>query len=669
LKGREIPFSGNESSIERLNSFMNKPQFPGDLVTMDGSEAVVWVEINACSGCSSYPITPSTNMGTGFQQAVADGKKNIWGEALVFLEPESEHSAASVCEGFAASGGRVTNFTSGQGLILMKEVLYTIAGKRLPAVFNIGARAMTVHALNVHAGHDDVMGVADCGWGMLFARNAQEAGDFCLIARRAAEDSFTPFFNIQDGFLTTHTVEDVYRPETELIKTFLKSPREAVVNLIDPEHPLMSGTVQNQDAYMRGKVAQRAYYSHIKENLRTSFEEFGKLTGRQYGFIEKFQMEDAQYAIVGMGSFMETAKATARVMREKYGERVGVVAVTSYRPFPGPELVEALKNVEVISVLERLDESSAPENPLARDIKAAFTDASWGHQDYPTVQRIPIIQHGSGGLGSYDVGARDFQAIVENLRRGKNGKIRYCIGIRHEDALNWEGEELDLRGEGYYAMRGYSIGGYGSITTNRIIAAVCSELFGLSVQAYPKYGAEKKGMPTMYFLAVAPRHIESHQELNRVNFIAINDVNVFHRGNPLEGLAEGGAVFLQTQHNTAESIWAELPESVRKEVRKKHHQIFGLDATAIARNVARSPDLINRMQGIVLLGVFLRVTPLAQKRGFDKEHLLGAMQEIVKKYFGKRGEKAVEDNMTCIRKGYCDVIEVSPQYQECTQNV
>ena len=126
---------------------------------------------------------------------------------------------------------------------------------------------------------------------------------------------------------------------------------------------------------------------------------------------------------------------------------------------------------------------------------------------------------------------------------------------------------------------------------------------------------------------------------------------------------------MQTQHSTPESIWAELPQTVKSEIRKKHFRIYGLDATAIAKNVARSPDLINRMQGIVLLGVFLRVTPLAQERGFDQEHLLGAMQEIVRKYFGKRGEKALEDNMTCIRKGYCDVIEVSPQLQECTQNV
>ena len=138
---------------------------------------VVWAEVHITQGACAYPITSSTTMGGGYQAEVANGKHNLWGEELAFIEPESEHSAASTCEGFAVAGGRVTNFTSGQGLVLMKEVLFTISGKRLPIVFHIGARALTSHSLNVHAGHDDVYAVSDCGWGVLYARNAQEAGE------------------------------------------------------------------------------------------------------------------------------------------------------------------------------------------------------------------------------------------------------------------------------------------------------------------------------------------------------------------------------------------------------------------------------------------------------------------------------------------------------------
>ncbi|HEY7526805.1 MAG TPA: pyruvate ferredoxin oxidoreductase, partial [Candidatus Limnocylindria bacterium] len=201
-------------------------EYPGTSAAMDGSEAVADVEVRIAEGACAYPITPSTNMAGAFQAAVADGRTNLWGTPLRFLELESEHSSASAAEGFALAGGRVVNFTSGQGLVLMKEVLFVISGKRLPAVFHVGARALTSQALNIHAGHDDLMAVADTGWGMLVARNAQEAADLAAIARRVAEECETPFFVAQDGFLTTHTLETLRRPEDELLRRFVGDPRE-----------------------------------------------------------------------------------------------------------------------------------------------------------------------------------------------------------------------------------------------------------------------------------------------------------------------------------------------------------------------------------------------------------------------------------------------------------
>ncbi|OFZ54868.1 MAG: pyruvate ferredoxin oxidoreductase [Bdellovibrionales bacterium RIFOXYC1_FULL_54_43] len=632
--------------------------FPGILTTADGSGAVVWVETLATTGAAAYPITPSTNMGVGYQQAVADGKKNVWGETLVFFEPESEHSAASVCEGYALTGGRVSNFTSGQGLLLMKEVLYTIAGKRLPAVFNIGARALTVHSLNVHAGHDDVMGVIDCGWGMLFARNAQEAADLCLISRRSAEDGATPFLNIQDGFLTTHTVETVTLPEPELVKNYLKAPADAIPNLMDTANPVMSGTVQNQDAYMKGKVAQRQFYEPLKGIVKHNMEEFYKLTGRKYDLIESYMMEDAEYAIIGMGSYMETAKTTVELLRKK-GEKVGVINVTSYRPFPGAELVDALKNVKTMSILERTDENCSPENPLARDIKAAFLDAMWGHPDYTKVSRVPVIQHGAGGLGGRDVRTSDFIAIVDNMKLGAKGKIRYCVGVKHKDAISWDGKEPDVRAAGSFSTRGHSIGGYGSVTTNKIMASVCGDLFDMKVQAFPKYGAEKKGLPTTYFLTISPEHIGFHQELNVVDAVLVNDMNAFKHSNVLAGLRDGGSLILQATQKDLTALWKGIPEKVRTEVRNRKLHVYSLDAAGIAREVVTSPDLVQRAQGILLLGVFLKITPFAKDRGMGQEQLMGGVEKVLRKYFGKRGEEVVQNNLTCVKRGYTEVVELS----------
>jgi pyruvate-ferredoxin/flavodoxin oxidoreductase len=319
--------------------------FPGELTATDGTGAGGWVETHISQGACAYPITPSTNMGAQFAQAAANGTRNLWGDELIFLESESEHSSASAAEGFVLAGGRVSNFTSGQGLILMKEVLYVISGKRQPAVFNIGARALTSQALNVHAGHDDIMGVADTGWGMLFARNAQESGDLCLIARRCAEATEIPFFNVQDGFLTTHTLETCRLPETELMKQYIGPPGARVQTVFDPARGIMSGVVQNQDAYMRGKIAQRYYYDRLGEALEASMQEYSALTGRHYALVDGYRMEDAEYAIVAMGSTAESAEVVVDHLRDTRGWRVGVVHPTAFRPFPGPQLVDKLKNV------------------------------------------------------------------------------------------------------------------------------------------------------------------------------------------------------------------------------------------------------------------------------------------------------------------------------------
>ncbi|MBI3061235.1 MAG: pyruvate ferredoxin oxidoreductase, partial [Deltaproteobacteria bacterium] len=444
--------------------------FPGIPSTADGSEAVIWVESHISQGACAYPITPSTNMGGGYQMAVANGRRNLWGEALAFLEPESEHSSASACEGFALAGGRVANFTSGQGLILMKEVLYVIAGKRLPVVFHIGARALTSQALNIHAGHDDVMGVADCGWGMLFARNAQEAADLALIARRAAEEAETPFFDVQDGFLTTHTIESLKLPEPELMQEFIGDPasEHRLRNLMDPAHPIMSGVVQNQDSYMKGKIAQRYFYDRLPAIVQQVMARFSGLTGRRYAMIDPYRLEGAEHAIVGMGSLLETAAATVDYLRQREQLKVGSLHVTCYRPFPGPEIVEALKHLKSVAVIERLDDPAAQSNPLTVAIKAAFADALAGAPGYPALKRAPVVYSGAAGLGSRDIRPADFVAVVDHMRRQKERRF-FVLGIKHELALVAE-RDPDVRPPGAFSMRGYSIGGYGSVTTNKIIA-------------------------------------------------------------------------------------------------------------------------------------------------------------------------------------------------------
>ncbi len=633
-----------------------KYQYPGIPTTCDGAEAVVHVEINVTQASGAFPITSSTTMGGGYNAAVSNGYRNLWGDLLIFVEPESEHSAATFCEGFAAAGGRVTNFTSGQGLVLMKEVLYTISGKRLGMVMNIGARALTSQALNVHAGHDDLMSVADVGWGMLFGRNAQEAGDLCLIARRAAEASQTPFFNVQDGFLTTHTVEKVRLPELEFMKEFIGKPESKLMNLMDPASPLMSGTVQNQDSYMKGKIAQRWYYDRVGPALVDAFQVFYENTGRKYDFVEPYRCDDAEFIIVGMGCYMETCQTAIDYLREQKGIRVGCLNVCCFRPFPSRQIVDALKNCTAFTVLERMDDPlSTTGNHLTREIKAAFCDAATGQNGLDKIDRIPRIYHGSAGLGSRDVRPGDIFAVVENMI--EDGQDYFCVGIDHPLALKVT-EDPDLREAGSFSMRGHSVGGFGSVTTNKVIATIAGDVFGMDVQAYPKYGSEKKGLPTTYYLTISNRHVYLHSELEFVDLVVLNDTTALFSGNPLVGLLPGGAIVMQSSYANSQDVWNRIPEHHKRFIREKKIRVFYADMVQIAREVASVADLQMRMQGIVLLGAFLKLTPYGRSSGMTDDQVYAGVEKAIRKYFGKRGDRVVQDNMTCIRRGYEETQEV-----------
>ncbi|MFQ5601916.1 MAG: 2-oxoacid:acceptor oxidoreductase family protein [bacterium] len=636
------------------NKHKNIP-YAGIATTTDGAGMVVWVDTHITQGGCAYPITSSTTMGQGYQAAVANGKTNLWDEPLTFLELESEHSSATSCEGFALAGGRVSNFTSGQGLVLMKEVLFTISGKRLPAVFHIGARALTSHSLNVHAGHDDVMAVSDCGWGMLFGMNAQNAGDLALIARRAAEDSSTPFLNVMDGFLTTHTIENVQLPEPEMMRVYIGNPQDKLHNFMDPEHPLMTGVVQNQDSYMKGKIAQRFFYDKVPTALQSAMDEFYKLTGRRYDLVQGYRLEDAEYAVVGMGSFMETAMATVDYLRAQ-GEKVGVLNVVAFRPFPSKQIVEALQHLQAFSVLERMDNPLAQSNPLTVEIKAAFADALNNRARGPQITSVPQIYSGSGGLGSRDVRPGDFIAIFNNMKNQGNHRY-FTVGIKHETALQ-NGFDPDVRPEGAFSMRGHSVGGYGSVTTNKVIATIVSDLYGLQVQAYPKYGSEKKGLPTTYYLTIAREPIRTHCELEHVEFIPLNDVNAFNLGNPLAGISENGMIFLQTFLTNPDEIWKSIPDYARQIIREKGIRVFALDTVKIAKEVATDLSLQQRMQGIVLLGIFLKITPFRKEFKLTDAELLKGIEKSIRKYFGSKGETVVQDNLQAVKKGYNEVFEI-----------
>jgi pyruvate-ferredoxin/flavodoxin oxidoreductase len=385
-------------------------------------------------------------------------------------------------------------------------------------------------------------------------------------------------------------------------------------------------------------------------------DEFGRMTGRRYDVVMPYRLEDAEYAIVGSGCMMETAEAAVDYIRQRYGVKVGLLHITSFRPFPSIEIVEALRHVRAITVLERLDIPMMQSAPQLCELKAAFADAMAGTPGYPEVDRMPKFFGGAAGLGSRDVRAGDFISVVENMR-SESPRTYFTLGIKHETALEVP-VDPDVRSPGSFSMRGHSVGGYGSVTTNKVIATIAGEVFGMDVQAYPKYGSEKKGLPTTYYLTIAKDHIRVHSELEHVEFIPLNDVNAFNLENPLAGLADNGMVFVQSQKTDPHQIWAAVPAWARKFMVEKNTRLFALDTVQIARDVSSLADLQQRMQGIVLLGVFLRVTPFQSEHAISEEVLFQGVEKSLRKYFGKRGERVVKDNLNAVSRGYREVIEV-----------
>ncbi len=220
------------------------------------------------------------------------------------------------------------------------------------------------------------MSVADVGWGMLFARNAQEAGDFCLISRRAAEDSQTPFFSVQDGFLTTHTVESVRLPEPEFMKEFIGSPKEKLINLMDPANPVMSGTVQNQDSYMKGKIAQRWYYDRVKPALEDAFERVLSQDRPPLRHGRELSLRGCRLHHRRHGLLHGNSQGRRRLFAREKGHGRRRLDGIRFRPFPAQEIVEALKDCKAFTILERMDDPlSTTGNHLTREVKAAFCDA------------------------------------------------------------------------------------------------------------------------------------------------------------------------------------------------------------------------------------------------------------------------------------------------------
>ena len=365
----------------------------------------------------AFPITPSTEIPQYFSAYVDNGEVNT-----EFIAVESEHSAMSTCIGAEAAGCRAVSATSSCGLCYMTEMLYVAASDRLPITLAVSCRALS-GPININNDHSDAMGVRDCGWLMLFAETNQEAYDNYLQAMRIAEAVSLPIMICQDGFITSHAIENIELVETERVKAFVGEYRPEH-SLLDPKEPMAVGAYATPVYYMEAKRQQAQAMLDAKEVIRQVGAEFAAMTGRHYGLIEEYRMEDAELAILLIGSSAGTAKAAVNELRAE-GKKVGLVKIRSFRPFPAEEIAEALRGVKAFAAMDKDDSFNAHCGPIFAETAAAL---------YANGVSGPKGINYIYGLGGRDVRVESirkvFAALEEIAESGNVGETYRYLEVR-----------------------------------------------------------------------------------------------------------------------------------------------------------------------------------------------------------------------------------------------
>lgn len=687
-------------------------KYPGIRVTTNGNQMLgYYTEPLVADVGVFYPITPSTEQGENFQLSYAKGRLNAFGEAFLAIEAEGEHAAQGGAIAASITGKRVANFTSGQGLLYALEQFYHAPGKLSTMVIQIGARAITKHALNVHCGHDDVYAALDSGWLMTFAKDAQQAADQSLILRKVCELSLNPGLNAQDGFLTTHLERTFVAPEPGLVREYLGHPadiipcptpaqkelfgptRRRIPEVIDLKHPQVVGPVQNQEHYMNGVAARRNNFTEpILPMFEQAFAEFARLTGRRYGLISAYRTDDAETVYVALGSAAENIEAGVDHLRAQ-GEKAGVVHVNVLRPFPEAAIITALKGKKRVIVLERSENALSADNLLMKDIRAALHKAADNaaktvHPDLPalTPAEMPDLFAGVYGLGSRDfrpegiLGAYEFATGRIARKDGKkagDGVRFFYVGIDHPYAVISK-ERPSFLPDKAISVRLHSIGGWGMITTGKNLGEILGTLSNavaerdnlresdgslkeiVHISANPKYGSEKKGAPTSYFLVAAPDRVRVNCDLQHVDVVLCCDPKAFLHCDPLFGLREGGAFVWESGGMDADQLWQLIPVKARKAIVEKKIRVYGLDGFKIARGATPRPDLQLRMQGNAFLGAFFAVSPFLDTYRIGKDEYAKTVRKQYVKKFGKQGDAVVDSNMAVMQQGYDTLVQVQP---------
>ncbi|MBQ1548380.1 MAG: pyruvate:ferredoxin (flavodoxin) oxidoreductase [Lachnospiraceae bacterium] len=605
--------------------------------TMDGNHAAAHASYAFTDVAAIYPITPSSVMAEATDEWATAGRKNIFGQTVQVTEMQSEAGAAGTVHGSLAAGALTTTYTASQGLLLMIPNLYKVAGEGLPGVFNVSARCVASHALNIFGDHSDVYACRQTGVAMLCESSVQEVMDLTPVAHCSAIKGHVPFINFFDGFRTSHEIQKIETWDYEDLKDMVDMDEidKFRQNALNPNHPREMGSAQNPDLFFQSREACNSAYDALPAVVQTYMDKVNEKIGTDYKLFNYYGAPDAEHIIIAMGSVCETIDETIDYLVKK-GEKVGLVKVRLYRPFDKDALLKAIPDsVKKISVLDRTKEPGSLGEPLYLDVVAALKGSKF--------ESCEIVS-GRYGLGSKDTIPSDIIAVYHNTE-----KPRFTLSIIDDVTnLSLERKERPVTApEGTTACKFWGLGADGTVGANKNSIKIIGDNTDMYAQAYFDYDSKKSGGVTISHLRFGHTPIHSTYLINQANFVACHCTAYIYKYNMVQDLVPGGTFLFNTQW-TVEELDEKLPGQVKRYIAENDINFYIIDGVKIGKEIG----LGNRIN-TVLQSAFFSLTKL-----IPEEQVIKLMKDAATASYSKKGDDIVKMNHDAIDAGATAYVKV-----------
>jgi pyruvate-ferredoxin/flavodoxin oxidoreductase len=609
---------------------------------VDGNEACALVAHKLSEVAAIYPITPSSNMGEWADEWSVKGRKNLWGQVPDVVEMQSEAGAIGAVHGALQSGSLATTFTASQGLLLMIPNMYKIAGELTSFAMHVSARCVATHALSIFGDHSDVMACRQTGFAMLASINVQEAHDLAAIAHTATLKARVPFLHFFDGFRTSHEVNKIIELQDAELKQLVTDEMVATHRnrALNPDKPLLRGTAQNPDTFFQNREACNQFHDAVPGIVEQVMAQFAQVTGRRYAIAEYAGHAQADKVIIIMGSGAETAAETARFLAAQ-GDKVGVVTLRLYRPFPMQQLLAALPaSCQKIAVLDRTKEPGAVGEPLYQDVVAGLMEAG--------ISKTVI--GGRYGLSSAEFTPSMVKAVFAELAKAQP-KRHFTVGIV-DDVTHLSlplAPPLDIEGDSVVKAVFYGLGADGTVGANKNSIKIIGHMDDKHAQGYFVYDSKKSGSMTVSHLRFGPKPVRAPYLIEDASFVAIHQYRFIERLDLLE-LAKPGATVLINAPFATEQVWANLPQEFQQTIVDKKLKLYAIDAT----KVAMSTGMGGRINTVMQTCFF------ALSQVLPREAAIEEIKASIKKTYGKRGDEVVKKNWAAVDATLANLHEIKP---------